>query len=68
MCRGFLGTRDSLLRDTSCQAEAGGVPPGLGGDFAAWFGGSGFGTPGTGPGLWRACGPLEAGAQTHTAS
>ena len=22
MCRGFLGTRDSLLRDPSCQAEA----------------------------------------------
>ena len=39
-----------------------------GGEFAAWLGGSGFGRLGTGPGLWRAWGPLEAGAQTHTAS
>ena len=68
LCGCFLGTRDSLLRDTSCQAEGGGVPSGFGGEFAAWLGGSGFGRLGTGPGLWRAWGPLEAGAQTHTAS
>ena len=44
------------------------MPSGFGGEFAAWLGGSGFGRLGTGPGLWRAWGPLEAGAQTHTAS
>ena len=44
------------------------MPSGFGGGFAAWLGGSGFGRLGTGPGLWRAWGPLEAGAQTHTAS
>ena len=42
MCRGFLGTRDSLLRDPSCEAEGGGVPSGFGGGLAAWLGGSGF--------------------------
>ena len=42
MCRGFLGTRDCLLRDPSCQAQGGGVPSGFGGEFAAWLGGSGF--------------------------
>ena len=68
MCRGFLGTRDSLLRDTSCEAEGGGVPSGFGGGFAAWLGGSGFGRLETGPGLWRAWGSFEAGAQSHTAS
>ena len=75
MCGCFLGTRDSLLGDTSCQAEGGGrraegggVPSGFGGGFAAWLGGSGFGRLETGPGLWRAWGSFEAGAQTHTAS
>ena len=67
-CGCFLGSRDSLLRDTSCQLEGGGVPSGFGGGFAAWVGGSGFGRPEAGPGLWRAWGSLEAGAQTHTAS
>ena len=43
MCRCFLGTRDSLLRDPSCEAEGGGVPSGFGGGFAAWLGGSGLG-------------------------
>ena len=42
MCRCFLGTRDSLLRDPSCEAEGGGVPSGFGGGLAAWLGGSGF--------------------------
>ena len=44
------------------------MPSGFGGGFAAWLGGSGLGRLETGPGLWRAWGPLEAGAQTHTAS
>ena len=68
MCRGFLGTRDCLLRDPSCQAQGGGVPSGFGGGLAAWLGGSGFGRLETGPGLWRAWGSFEVGAQTHTAS
>lgn len=68
MCRGFLGTRDCLLRDPSCQAQGGGVPSGFGGGLAAWLGGSGFGRLETGPGLWRAWGSFEAGAQSHTAS
>ena len=68
ICGCFLGTRDSLLRDTSCQAEGGGVPSGFGGGLAAWLGDSVFGRLETDPGLWRAWGSLEAGAQTHTAS
>ena len=44
------------------------MPSGFGGGFAAWLGGSGFGRLETGPGLWRAWGSFEAGAQSHTAS
>ena len=44
------------------------MPSGFGGGFAAWLGDSVFGRLETGPGLWRAWGSFEAGAQTHTAS
>lgn len=64
----FLGPRDSLLQDTSCQAEGTGVSSGCGGGLAAWLGGSWFQMLEAFPGLWCACVPLEAGAQTYRAS
>lgn len=56
MCGCVLGPRDSLLPDTSCQAEGRGVPSGFGGGWAAWWGGSGFRRLEACPGCWRARG------------
>ena len=56
MCGCVLGPRDSLLQDTSCQAEGRGVPSGFGGGWAAWWGGSGFRRLEACPGCWRARG------------